>query len=294
MREFSHKNHIRFGWGKGIYNFDDQSSPVWYSFGRCEREPLPFKEEVNATSRLIAEKFAGRQLYIGLSGGLDSEVIARSFLELGIPFTAITIRYIRDWNMHDISYAIDFCQKNNVPQHVLDMNPNLLVLDNLEIDYIVDALQTLQQMILMRTVAAMGGVCILGVGEQRYFFHNNELCTFQFLSKRMAKFEILEREQFDAVPMFFSYTPEIMYSILTESKKVGFDNMTDASHNIKEHVYRSHYPLLTERPKFNGFEKIRFPTNVYKKVMQNIRYPGKFWTYHIPIALLEEQLKPHG
>lgn len=67
-----------------------------------------FKDEMH----LVLRKIENPLLY--LSGGIDSEFVARWFLEFEIPFETITISWSfnhRAVNLHDVAYAIKFCKK---------------------------------------------------------------------------------------------------------------------------------------------------------------------------------------
>jgi len=54
-----------------------------------------------------------KNIYVAMSGGIDSEFIARTFLELGIPFQPIIFK-VSDLNALDIWWAEKWCRDNGV------------------------------------------------------------------------------------------------------------------------------------------------------------------------------------
>ena len=62
------------------------------------------------TAKLIANTY--QNLYICLSGGLDSEYVAKVFLRNKIPFTAIIICTME--NVGEVWFAKHFCNQNNL------------------------------------------------------------------------------------------------------------------------------------------------------------------------------------
>jgi hypothetical protein len=76
-----------------------------------------------------------------LSGGIDSECIAEAALTAGVPFTAMTMRYIVDGNYmndYDTQYATDFCRKNSVEQNIIDLDLNWFYETGEYVRYAVD------------------------------------------------------------------------------------------------------------------------------------------------------------
>ena len=56
------------------------------------------------------------------SGGIDSEIILRTFKDLGISHNTFIFRYENKINALDVDYATDFCDSLNIPYKILDLN----------------------------------------------------------------------------------------------------------------------------------------------------------------------------
>ena len=89
-------------------SFDE---PYQVFMGKCSNFPSSFKEESLRAARIIKEKSKGKDIWISLSGGIDSEFIARIFLESNIPFKAATLVYKDGINQYDNNYCRKFCEE---------------------------------------------------------------------------------------------------------------------------------------------------------------------------------------
>ena len=56
-----------------------------------------------------------------MSGGKDSEVTARSFLEAGVAIEGAIVRHEDDSNLYDIAWAIIFCEQHNLNYKIYDI-----------------------------------------------------------------------------------------------------------------------------------------------------------------------------
>ena len=56
-----------------------------------------------------------------MSGGKDSEVTARSFMEADIEFEGAIVRHENDGNLYDIAWAVIFCEQNNLNYKIYDI-----------------------------------------------------------------------------------------------------------------------------------------------------------------------------
>lgn len=80
-----------------------------------ERKDIDFREAcVNAAEwHNIQAKLLDKKIFVCMSGGLDSEITALSFLQAGIDFVPFIVDY-NGKNSHDTSYATVWCLENNL------------------------------------------------------------------------------------------------------------------------------------------------------------------------------------
>lgn len=238
-------------------------------FKKSTRHPLDFKSEVENACKKIQEK-TPRKIIVCLSGGLDSEVIAKSLIKLNIPFECLVVEFDNGLNNHDIQYAKEFCNENKLTLHVLQMNIMETIKKWRENPYHFDSkvpcllVYRFMQMHLMTHICEnMNGFAIIGSGEQRY---NNkfdiEYNTAQFspLIFRNNKFKDC------AEPYFFYSTPELIWSYANEAKNFIGD-VGPLGHNIKTLVYEKFWPDLKVRPKYHGYEQIQNERNFTENLL---------------------------
>jgi hypothetical protein len=74
----------------------------------------------------LVEKFAERyrkyNFYIALSGGIDSEITAETFYQLGIPFEAVTLRLFGGKNDYELLYVNEFCKNRSIKSTIIDLD----------------------------------------------------------------------------------------------------------------------------------------------------------------------------
>ena len=83
--------------------------------------PKSYREECVKTAKIMGE-VADQPIKILMSGGKDSEATCRSFMEAGVPFECAIVRHERDSNLYDIAWGVIFCETNNVPYKIYDIN----------------------------------------------------------------------------------------------------------------------------------------------------------------------------
>lgn len=107
---------------------------IKYRLNRSYTNPYPDTElEVhlcpNITSDIVSWDQAAKNvaediynsydnLYVAMSGGIDSEFVAQTFLDLGIPFKPIIFK-VDDLNELDIWWALKWCKDNEIEPVVL-------------------------------------------------------------------------------------------------------------------------------------------------------------------------------
>ena len=86
------------------FNADDVSMKVFPPKAQVETPA----REAEKSAFYYYKKYRHKKLILCISGGLDSLVMAESFLRAGVPFSASIWRYKQDLNDYDINSAIRF------------------------------------------------------------------------------------------------------------------------------------------------------------------------------------------
>jgi len=266
--DLTYKNHFKFGYNDQWFNFRETPFDVWkVKYGRCEREPLDFRNECVETTKLINEN-TDLPINILFSGGVDSEVVVRSFIEAGIKVTCI-ICDMCGYNTHDIKYAISFCKQHNIPHKIIYLNIKKFWAEHLyDIAKRTDCVSP-QFPAIMWMSDQVQGFNIIGVGECFLRQHYNWVMYEREKVASLYKHYILTNKQ--GAPGFFQYTPELMLSFL-EHKRIKEITESD-TYPVKPKIYQDMWPDIEMRKKYNGFEKIHDICEIYREKL-HMMIPG--------------------
>jgi hypothetical protein len=272
MMPYTLDNHFSFGYGEGLFNPNDRTDEnrLWCAYSRCTQEPGLFPEECVETAKLIGRRAQelGRPIFVCLSGGMDSEVVAKSFLSAGVPFTAITFRFLGGLNSHEIRFVNSFVASHKIKHMFYDIDI-LSWIASQEAEELFHGAQTaslnlLPHMKLMNHIwFELGGLPVLGNGDV-YFENHDSGWKYVELEYMLSWFKHAIRMKILGGIGFFQFTPEITLSMLREPKlyKLGmnYDSYANriykTSKHIKYAIYRKYWPDLTLRPKFGGQEMV--------------------------------------
>jgi len=266
--DYTHKNHFKFGYDNTWYVPRTSRYQTWVcDYGVAEDTTLTVKEaNRRAALKIQAEaQRHGLDVYLLLSGGADSEVAARAFLDAGVPFTAAILKYKNKANEHESVFADALCRAYNIPKLEIKLDPNAFF-ESDEFETITSISQTRsgQLACTMWGAKQIPGYVVLGQGEP-------------YLYRQFGKWWFREREMicswykywvFSGVKGaagFHQYTPDQMLAYLTDpialdmiqaNAPAGEDLANNA--DIKHLIYQTHYPEsdLLNRKKYTGFEKL--------------------------------------
>ena len=85
-------------------------------------KPLPpYKDALLYNARLMREMY-NEPFDVCLSGGIDSEVVVRTFKELKIKHNTVIFRLENNYNYRDVQSAVELCTQLNVSYKIIDFN----------------------------------------------------------------------------------------------------------------------------------------------------------------------------
>jgi hypothetical protein len=275
MFEYTHKNHFRFGYDGHWFATPTDQHRMWQvEPGRCIRSFRRFDAECRRAVRLITQNTPDLIPNIAFSGGIDSEIIVRTFMELGIPFKITIFKYSDDLNLHDISFAISFCEEHQLDYEIRYVD--VISFWNSDQFYqLADDIKCVSPKVcayLHSFDLLEDGLLIIGQGGGRVI----DLTAYEHLEGNFAhsspRWHIVETERNNAlyryfiqrskkaIPSFFRYTPELISSFLSDStvrelvtgKLPGYITTQTAKYEI----YKKYFPDIQPRPNFHGFERM--------------------------------------
>lgn len=226
-----------------------------------------FKEELCNAAKSIINFYPSLTPNIFLSGGVDSEVVLRSFLNIGITPKVTIIRYENDYNLYDVSFAVVICNMLGINYKIIDLNlKKFYENEALKISDLaqIDRPRALPQCKFLEFTDDTD-LAIMGLGDLSLNRLNDDYNKKGLWVNRCWEFEIgydkyVRKVNRPAIFQFFKWTPGLVISFLNLEwcKNLVNDKYYGklGIHSTKILGYKEFYPDLFQRKKQTGFEKI--------------------------------------
>ena len=264
MKDFfrTHENHL-----KG--NLQRES---WItSIGKCKRIPqTPIKESIDAATKISKQN---NNIWLCMSGGVDSEAMALAFVEAQVEFSVAILRFPEDLNDFDICHAVSFCDYYKLHYHFIDLD----IFQFLGSDLHQDISHTYQcsspQLCAhIHFLDQIPGCPVLSWNPPRITRWDNvsyiTMPNFMYFSY----IRYFEKKKREGIPFFFLYTPELIYSFIRSplmQKSLIKDNYMQEYKEKCDIYLEGGFHIIPKEEKFTGFEKVkleydhRFNMNCY-------------------------------
>ena len=287
----SKNNSFKFGYNNNWFNTRQSADDVWtIRYDAIQREPLPYRQECVATAQLIRDT-TNLPIDLLYSGGRDSEVMLEAFLEAGIKFNTVIMRFADGLNAHELYFATKYCNSRGINPTIVDLDI-LKFMDGQVWDYAKDIYCSEIVMLPHMWLADQcDGYPVLGSGDvllikNQYVAPGEisdrergliglpwddatwsyDLQWYHREQERVAGcYRHFMKTNRPACPGFFQYTPEMMLSHLQEPELRAAISPESKCHSTiypKYDIYRRLWNL-EERTKFDGFELVRWQKNVW-------------------------------
>jgi hypothetical protein len=234
---------------------------------KFDLDPLPkkfdnyFVEACKAAEEIYDLKEG--KLHVMYSGGVDSEHALSVFLHLGMDVTPVIVKLLPDYNDHDISYALKFCEKKNIKPRIIEINFKQFLESGKfeEINNIIKS-NAYARATTCHALSLVDGSIICGEGDPH--IGKNEktgIWYFNDVEHAYSMNTYMEHQGIDGTVFFNGYSAEMVAAFLTDPRMRDLaDNKVPGklgSHSSKYIIYSRHSGFdLEERPKYHGFEKI--------------------------------------
>lgn len=275
------------------YSFDGKFS---VTFNPCTRTPQAWNDEVNNTARAIAAS-TDKPLYVLMSGGIDSEMVARAFLDNGIPFKALTVKHTQGTNSHDTRWADVFCKDHNIEQDILE-------LDTTQLNYIIERyinqgyrsvnIYHYLQLYILEHLEKLGGFGVGGAGEQIYYtvdgIINLKINPSYTLGREWCKRNNTRHQlwfSLDNPEIYAAYMQIDIIDMLLQRPSYFVNHHFASVEKIL--VLHNKWPTMIKRSKFSGFEQLQMNYRNPKEKALKERFPDLIDLY-IPVTTAKAQL----
>lgn len=278
---FTYKNHLKYYIDNKLYGFRENGHEKFsVSIGSVDREYFQkssFQNELRRTADYVYSDY-GKDFALFLSGGTDSEIVARNFLSIGVKPSCFVIRLIGGYNESDVCEAIDLAKNLGLKIQVLDFdvleyfnsgaaNEFGAKIQCTQITY----LMVYQNILKLGMPSVMGGELLLkrnvssDPSSWYYCFRENEDASAIRFSNTY---------NIPLVNEWFSYTPELMLFYLQHSDVINLVktrlNYKLSSVSSKNTFLKTLLPEIRVRKKTHGFEELLgFNFEVYRHLTSN-------------------------
>jgi len=280
-------------------------------YSRCRRVPNSFKEECIQTARDVQNQSQNlnRTPFIFLSGGLDSEVVVKAFIDAGVKFKAISFRFTNNLSSHETYYIDKFVIKHNLDHQYYDIESDWVISNQAE-QFAEQSQCSMSEMIphmklLKHVWDNLNGFPVLGNGD---LYVSKDISVEWIFDRSKPKYQwnyieyeyILAWNRFAIYNNilgclnFFMHNPEIVLAMINDPNmfKCVHDEIQYklSSRSTKAVVYIKSWNDLEPRAKYHGSEKLGGRcVELNKKYMSTYRTVDK-WS--VPIDQFIKMLEP--
>lgn len=233
-------------------------------FGKYTGHVGTFKEELVKAASSALDHCNGKPTIL-YSGGADSELMLRAFLDAGANPDIVIARYENDYNIYDVSYAVVTCEILKVPYKIIDFSLTKFY-ETEAIKYAelaqIDRPRALPYCKLLDMI---DGFPIMGASDLSPYRIDDDYSKSSTWMMRCWEHDIgwsklLREIDKPGIAEWFKWTPGLVLSCMQTN---WFNNLIHdkyygklGSNSTKLLGYREAYPDMIDRSKKTGFEHI--------------------------------------
>lgn len=279
MTNYTYRNHLKYTIGGRDFGYRETGFEKFsVTLGKIDSDIYKrsnYREELRRTANNVYKEF-GKDLIVFLSGGTDSEIVLRNFIEIGVKPRCVTVSFIGDYNKADVVESIEISKELDVKLDIIDFdirdffNSGKAGEFGREIQCTQLAyLMTYYNIRQLGFPAVMGGEVLLtrqatlDSSFWYYTFRENEDASAMRFS---------EKYNIPLVNEWFTYTPELLLYYLEDFEIVNLVseryNYKLSSVSTKNRILNRLVPEIRPKIKTNGFERLRaFNFEAYQVLM---------------------------
>jgi hypothetical protein len=264
---FTYNNHLKYTIGGKEFGWRETPREKYnLTVGQIDSDHYAksnFGDELKRTADLIYQDL-GKDVSVWLSGGTDSEIVLRNFLDIGIKPNCYTIKFKDNYNSNDVNEAIDLAKELDVPLHLIDIDVKEFY-NSGEASEFGKKLQCTQitYLVVYHSILKLGLPSIMG-GELLLKRNvNNDPSSWYYCIRENEDASAMRFSQLYNIPLvneYFSYTPELMLYYL-EDPDIQLLVNTRLNYKLssvssKNEILKRLVPNIRLRKKTHGYEKL--------------------------------------
>lgn len=224
-----------------------------------------------------------------LSGGIDSEVVVRTFKELGITHNTFIFRYEDNLNIRDINSSIQICEALAIPYKIIDFNLTKFYQSNESVDlYNNTFVPNLTSLSRIKWLDFLDNIPVFGEGEP-YWGRDNRA---DYSQKSSWSWYLSERELFISlnhnyikrpiVGEWYQFTPEVNHGFFNDAMIAELldDKIKGKQGTLTTRLalHRKFWPSIKEKSKLTGYEGPRGkPLENAPKIFEKFYFENKIF-----------------
>ena len=267
MFNFTHRNHFKYYIDNEL--FGTRTNPCQkyhFEIGAADLDIYNrgnFRDELNRVADLIHQDLGQEKIAL-LSGGLDSEIMLRSFLNIGVKPKCVTFRFEDGYNDYEVEAAVETAKCLGLDHEIVDFN----IFDFYHSGEALAmskkySIRIFAYAVFLKVAEQLSAPCMIA-GELHLAKtrENNKpvwgLRALEDIDMSHIRFSLDKKVPF--IQEWFSYTPELMLHYL-ETPEVKWLANTPTYHQtilpIKNKIYRRLLPELSNKTKNSGYDKLK-------------------------------------
>ncbi len=224
--------------------------------------------EAERSAFYFYKKYKSKKIVLCMSGGLDSEVMAESFLKADVPFSVSIWRYKNRLNDYDIKHAIMFCRENKIDYEIEDCNLELFYENKLHVyygqKYLCNSPQVAVHLYFLEKLSKKVNIALFLPWQPPSFCYYRGKVVLQIMTFRyLAYYRFFYLNDICGSAYFLISQPALFYSYLKLPivKYIINRNINTSdcdSYKIKQIIYQQGgFLSKPKKGKFTGFDKIK-------------------------------------
>jgi hypothetical protein len=215
-------------------------------FASCRRIPNSFKNEIRASLKEILSLNLNKKIYLFLSGGSDSETIARCALTIkNFKFISVIINIDNGLNYLEVSRAISFCKSKKLKYRILNISSSEVLLNpeikRIKKQYNCNSLSYLISIFATQLIYNKKSLLLFGTGDPALAFHRKKCCVVNVLEE-ITIFRYAKDNNLNIISNIFAWNPETFLSFLLSPEMIYFVQQQGVIYNssipLKEKLYQ--------------------------------------------------------
>jgi hypothetical protein len=238
------------------YSIKPSPNAVWnIDIKKTITRPInDYKTELLLNTQAIKDKFGG-PFDLMFSGGVDSEIVLRCHLELGIPINVITFRYENDYNIKDYTHAMRICNELNITPTVIDFNLKKFFENDAYDIWQTGFFAGAGRLPHMKMLEYLDNIPIMGDGftsaSDTMTYENNEW-KFNISERHLGQSAYAKHINRPMISVWYEYSPELIVAFLNLAE---VQNPKNTDFNITKYLLQKNiWPQVQIREKLVGFE----------------------------------------